>query len=254
MRKKWILLAAVFTVLAAAPAYAGQWIQDDVGWWWQDDDGSYPANWSRWLDGNRDGIYELYYFDESGYLYTNTSLFDGMVTVDENGASVKGGTVMTMAYDPDENMGKYFEKTAETAEESREELDPYELACRIIELVNEERETHGKEALDVNDELLENAMVRAEESGSGCAPHKRPDGSNYDSAIAAGYSKAAENLAYIGYMPNDTIESAAERIVYGWLGSSGHKKNMLRSQWEETGVGVYIDGTKIAVSQLFIKR
>ena len=43
-----------------------------------------------------------------------------------------------------------------------EDLAPYGLAYVIWELVNEERESRGRNALDMNDELMENAMVRAE--------------------------------------------------------------------------------------------
>lgn len=41
-----------------------------------------------------------------------------------------------------------------------EDLDPYGLAYVIWELVNEERESRGRNALDMNDELMEDAMVR----------------------------------------------------------------------------------------------
>ena len=44
------------TILAATPAYAGQWMQDGNGWWWQNDDGSYPTAKWQWIDGDADGI------------------------------------------------------------------------------------------------------------------------------------------------------------------------------------------------------
>ena len=77
-------------------------MRDDTGWWWLDDDGTYPRNWSRWLDGNQDGVYELYYFDENGYLYMGTVLFDGTTPVDANGAALgPDGQVLTERCDPD---------------------------------------------------------------------------------------------------------------------------------------------------------
>ena len=54
MKKKFAGAAAAFAmsiVLGAQCVQAGQWMRDDIGWWWQEDDGSYPKNWSRWLDG-----------------------------------------------------------------------------------------------------------------------------------------------------------------------------------------------------------
>ena len=62
-----------------------------------------------------------------------------------------------------------------------------------------------------------------------------------------------------GISKSDTLESLAEQIVDGWLNSSGHKKNMLNSKWEETGVGVYITGggeytVSYRVIQIFVKK
>ena len=41
----------------------GQWIQDDRGWKYQLPNGVY-LGYNAWIDGNRDGIAELYYFDD----------------------------------------------------------------------------------------------------------------------------------------------------------------------------------------------
>lgn len=66
-------------------AFAGQWVQNTTGWWWQEDNGSYPVSQWKWLDGNKDGIYECYAFDSNGYIYTNTTTPDGY-TVNADGA------------------------------------------------------------------------------------------------------------------------------------------------------------------------
>lgn len=81
-------------VLPAGQAYAGEWRQDETGFWYQEDDGSYPINSWKWIDGNGDGIAECYFFDRSGYLAVNTTTPDGY-TVDENGAWVLDGVVQT---------------------------------------------------------------------------------------------------------------------------------------------------------------
>lgn len=250
-KKRFIAVMAAVIFAASFPAQAGQWRKDENGWWWQEDDGSYPVSWSRWLDGNGDGVYELYYFDENGYLYTDTSLFDGMVQVNADGASLHNETVATMDHDPDEEIWQ-LGRTA-NGEPKAEMPDEEALARAVLCAVNLEREKQGREALTENGELMENAKVRAAESADpDCAPHKRPDGSSYLSAITAEYEKASENLAYIGYMPGDDVQSLTERIVGVWLDSPGHRRNLLRSEWEETGVGVCIEGTKVIVSQLYI--
>ena len=55
-------LVAGLSVLSSMSAFAGQWIQEERGWWWQNDDGSYPVSTWEWLDGNNDGFAECYYF------------------------------------------------------------------------------------------------------------------------------------------------------------------------------------------------
>lgn len=97
MRKKWMITGVLTAglVLAAAPAaFAGEWKQDDQGWWWQDDDGTYPADEWRWLDGNQDGTAECYYFNELGYLLTNTVTPDNYI-VNDNGEWVLEGQLQT---------------------------------------------------------------------------------------------------------------------------------------------------------------
>ena len=85
---------ALSAVLPAGRAYAGEWRQDETGFWYQEDDGSYPINSWKWIDGNGDGIAECYFFDRSGYLAVNTTTPDGY-TVDENGAWILDGVVQT---------------------------------------------------------------------------------------------------------------------------------------------------------------
>ncbi len=90
---KTLGLAAALTAAMSVTAFAGQWEQDSAGWWWQEDDGSYARNTWQWLDGNRDGVYECYYFEDSGYLAVNTTV-DGY-QVNGDGCWVDGGRVMT---------------------------------------------------------------------------------------------------------------------------------------------------------------
>ena len=80
------------TILAATPAYAGQWMQDGNGWWWRNDDGSYPTAQWQWIDGDADGISERYYFNENGYILANTLTPDGN-QVNADGAWIVNGSV-----------------------------------------------------------------------------------------------------------------------------------------------------------------
>lgn len=70
--KKYILvLAALFLLISAAPAYAeGAWREDKFGRWYQNQDGSYPASAWRQIDG------AWYYFKESGYCATGPLIIE----------------------------------------------------------------------------------------------------------------------------------------------------------------------------------
>lgn len=99
MRKKLYKAVAFALTLAVSltanmTAFAGNWQQSETGWWWQNDDGSWPANTWKWLDGNHDNIAECYYFDGNGYMLANTTTPDGY-TVNENGAWTVNGVVQT---------------------------------------------------------------------------------------------------------------------------------------------------------------
>lgn len=272
-----ISIAAV--VLITTPAYAGQWMQDTTGWWWQEDDGTYPAGRWMWLDGNHDGMAEHYYFGPDGYMLANATALDGQ-QVNENGAWVINGLVQTEKAEwvdnstygvpvSDEEYADFMRMVKRVngngggqmdgdingnvvTDHALEEIEPYELAYRIVEMINEERESRGKVVLEINHELMENAMVRAKEANEYYS-HMRPDGRNYNTAVTVPYALAGENLAGQGMFKSDTLEKLAMETVNGWMQSPGHKKNLLDSRWRETGVGIYIIGDKYFVSQLFIK-
>lgn len=71
IRKKLIASAMIVAMMmgTATTALAGQWQQNSKGWWWQEDNGTYPKSQWQWIDGNKDGIAECYYFDGSGYMH-----------------------------------------------------------------------------------------------------------------------------------------------------------------------------------------
>lgn len=96
IRKKLIASAMIVAMMmgTATTALAGQWQQNSKGWWWQEDNGAYPKSQWQWIDGNKDGIAECYYFDGSGYMLSNATTPDGYV-VNGDGAWTEGGAVKT---------------------------------------------------------------------------------------------------------------------------------------------------------------
>lgn len=96
MKKTWgsLILAGILSLSLSAPVFAGSWQFDTIGYWYQNDDGSYPVNCWQWIDGNNDGVAESYYFNDQGYILVNTTTPDGY-TVDTNGAWIVNGVVQT---------------------------------------------------------------------------------------------------------------------------------------------------------------
>lgn len=65
MRKIKLLLATLVMVAAFnITAFAGEWKQNDIGWWYQNDDNTYIKD--DWLELNG----KWYHFDENGYMQT----------------------------------------------------------------------------------------------------------------------------------------------------------------------------------------
>lgn len=87
-----IIVALGVTFLGSMTAFAGTWKNNSIGWWYQNDDGTYPINqWfkdsdGRWYHFNQDGYMQSgwfldnnkwYYLGNDGTVYTNTITPDG---------------------------------------------------------------------------------------------------------------------------------------------------------------------------------
>ena len=65
------ITTAILSTVMGMTALAGEWKQDTIGRWYQNDGGSYPVNCWQEINGKQ------YYFNESGYLLINTTTPDG---------------------------------------------------------------------------------------------------------------------------------------------------------------------------------
>jgi uncharacterized protein YkwD len=108
--------------------------------------------------------------------------------------------------------------------------------ARIFDLINAERQRQGLAALVYNARLDRMAKIQAENMAYfQRMAHTIPESqlpTLGDRARYVGYpfGRLAENVA-MGY-PN------AETAVQGWMNSSGHRRNILDSSVEETGIGI----------------
>lgn len=85
MKMRWCMAAAaagMMAMLQTVPVFAAEWKQDEIGWWYQNDDGSYLCDGWNQIDG------AWYYFTEAGYCLLDTVTPDGY-TVDASGAWVQ---------------------------------------------------------------------------------------------------------------------------------------------------------------------
>ena len=104
---KVLTLATLLSTFYPLTSFAGEWKSDNNGWWYQSDDGSYPKNTWQWIDGNKDGVSESYYFNENGYLLTNTTK-DGC-TVNGDGAWTVNGVVQTQGQKVASNTAQSYD-------------------------------------------------------------------------------------------------------------------------------------------------
>lgn len=122
-------------------------------------------------------------------------------------------------------------------------------ASEVIRLVNVERSKNGLAPLKVNAELSKVATVKAQDMiDKNYFSHTSPTyGSPFDMMKKFGinYTAAGENIAYGQKTPAE--------VMNGWMNSSGHRANILNSNFTEIGVGVAKDknGTPYWV-QMFI--
>lgn len=104
---------------------------------------------------------------------------------------------------------------------------------QLLVIHNEERSKRGVPKLKLDDRLTAAAQLHADWMRSnGRLSHRGENGSSVSGRIVAqGYrwSAAGENIA-AGY-------SSAQSVTSGWMGSSGHRRNILNDSYVHCGFG-----------------
>lgn len=103
----------------------------------------------------------------------------------------------------------------------------YDYAYEVLALVNKERSKAGVGSLTMDEELLKAAMMRAAECDV-LFGHNRPNGTDCFTASGKMYG---ENIAN-GY-------GTPAAVMSGWMGSAGHKDNILNSRYQSIGIGCF---------------
>lgn len=193
----------------------------------------------------------------------------GTVTEPENPGTVdptdpepeNPGTDPSEGYDP-----QYVRKTGRSDEDANGGYYDYDLANEVMDLIDELRESYGRQPLLYQPTIQEWTDIRAKEYEFICAnatgeittemAHTRPDGSNC-LTVGYRYSLGAENLLrgndYSSYKKEHIKEYASE-VVTSWYNSEGHRNSMLNPTFILGTVSCYVKGNNIYVAHLFSYR
>ncbi|MBQ9299652.1 MAG: serine protease, partial [Clostridia bacterium] len=116
-------------------------------------------------------------------------------------------------------------------------------------LINADREANGLPALPLDEELCAMARIKS------CDMNQN----HYFDHNSPTYGRAADMLKFFGYSYRGVGENIAhygtiEKAEAGFMSSSGHRANILGSQWTKVGVGVCVDSNGfVYVTQIFVR-
>ena len=166
-------------------------------------------------------------------------------TLPDNGGSGQGS-------DPDETISPDDGNNGQDSDGTPPSTDAgaYQYAQDILALVNAERSANGLKSLTLKDSLCAAAYTKSKDMADyNYFSHTSPNfGSSFDLLNSRGivYSYAGENIAK-GY-------TSPEAVMKGWMNSSGHRANILNSNFTQLGVGYYkaADG-QTYWTQIFIR-
>lgn len=104
---------------------------------------------------------------------------------------------------------------------------------QVIDLVNEERAKAGLSPLTESSAVSSAAYTRSKEITQNFS-HNRPDGTAFSTVLrqnGISFTSCGENIAYGQRTPADVMNT--------WMNSSGHRANILNSNYTTIGVGCY---------------
>jgi uncharacterized protein YkwD len=127
-----------------------------------------------------------------------------------------------------------------------------QMEIATINRINAIRKEHGLEPLKTNPALVK---VARDYSRRMCQEnffsHYDPAGKsamNRVQSAGVSFQIVGENLAK-SYNARNPIQTSVE----GWMQSPGHRKNILRKEYTETGLGIWKQGKNYYFTQLFIR-
>lgn len=130
-----------------------------------------------------------------------------------------------------------------------------EIEQAIFARVNQERAAAGLPALSYNNTMQHYARLKSKDMGDrGYFDHTNPEGKLITEQMKAdgvSYKAWGENIAYISGVSGNA--KLATQFMDNWMNSSGHRANILSSNFSSIGVGVYKIGNTYYATQEFYK-
>lgn len=120
---------------------------------------------------------------------------------------------------------------------------------KILNLLNQDRAKNGLPALTLDAELSRIARIKScDMNDNGYFAHESPTWGNAAAMLKAfgyPYNGVGENIAH---------HATVEKAEAAFMSSSGHRSNILGSQWTRVGIGVCVDKNGfVYVTQLFVR-
>lgn len=130
-----------------------------------------------------------------------------------------------------------------------------EIEQAIFQRVNAERSAAGLPALSYNNTMEHYARIKSKDMGdNGYFSHEDKQGNLITAQMKAdgvSYRAWGENIAYIqGINSNSAL---ATKFMDNWMNSSGHRTNILSTNFSSIGIGVYKIGNTYYATQEFYK-
>ena len=128
-----------------------------------------------------------------------------------------------------------------------------EVESMIFSKVNEERSKNGLAPLTYNSTMEHYARIKSQDMGDrGYFDHNNPEGELITAQMqrdGVSYRSWGENIAYIGGVSD--VAALANQFMTNWMNSSGHRANILSSNFTSIGIGVYKVGNMVYATQEF---
>ncbi|GAP97898.1 CAP domain-containing protein [Leptolyngbya sp. NIES-2104] len=146
-----------------------------------------------------------------------------------------------------------FERPAPLPPKPAQSPTAAKIETTIYQQINQVRQQDGLKGLKKNDRLAEVARRYSQQMAEKeFFSHTGADGTNVADRVEAGqisFQIVGENL-YMG----TNIRQPADNAVEGWMNSPGHRENLLRPVYAETGIGVWKKGNTYYITQLFLRQ